>query len=68
MKVSDVYGISQTGQPNTGTDLNPAVQSAGVAAGAQAAATGSKINYASLTLLLMFGILLGIKYGLEKRG
>lgn len=68
MKVSDIYGTQQTGVPNSNMQANPQASTPGKEKQAQAAATGSKMNYGTLTLLLMFGALIGAKYGLEKKG
>jgi hypothetical protein len=70
IQVADIYGTAQTGRANSGANMNPTVDTA-KSTQAQADATGSKgagINFGVLALVSFFGILLGLKYGLEKRG
>lgn len=68
MKISDIYGTVQTGQASSNADMNPSAQTAGAEKQAQARATGSKMNYGLFALLAFFGVMLGLKHGLEKRG
>lgn len=70
LSVADIYGTSQTGRDNSNSNMNPSVDTAKTSQ-AQSDATGSKgagINYGALALISFFGVLLGLKYGLEKRG
>jgi hypothetical protein len=70
LSVADIYGNTQTGRDNSNAHMNPNVDKAKQSQ-AQSDATGSKgagINYGVFALLAFFGILLGLKYGLEKRG
>jgi hypothetical protein len=70
LSVADIYGTTQTGRDNSNANMNPSVDKP-KAKQAQADATGTTgagINYGVFALLAFFGILLGLKYGLEKRG
>lgn len=71
LNAADIYGVRQTGREASGSNMNPSVDQAKQAqtnADVSSAKAGSGINYGVFALLAFFGVLLGIKYGLEKRG
>lgn len=70
LSVADIYGTAQTGRNNSNAQMNATEPHPSVQKQTQADATGTKgagFNYGSFSLLVLFGILLGLKYGLEKR-
>jgi len=71
MNASDIYGASGMGMAPTQEKLNATAQTATEKGTAQATATNQsslKNSYSTIALLSLFGILIGFKFGFEKRG